>query len=261
MSATVLKRIIPCLDVKDGNVVKGVKFVGHEVLGNAVEMAKRYELEGADELVLYDIAASPRGKLVSAAFVLEISRVLSIPFCVAGGIKSLKDAEVILASGADKISINSPALNNPDLINQLATEFGSQCVVIGIDTKYDASKKSHFVHKNTGDPQKTTQEQISTVEWCKEVVNRGAGEIVLNCMSNDGMRQGYEIEHLAEISNILKIPVIASGGAGKVEDFTEVFKTTAVTGALAASIFHKKIIKISDLKKYLTQEGISVRTI
>lgn len=251
------KRIIPCLDVKDGQVVKGVQFRGHEVVGEPVALAKHYAETGADEVVFYDITASSAGRTVEKAWVEQVARVLDIPFCVAGGIRNLEDARAILARGADKISINSPALARPDFINELLAEFGQQCVVVGIDSFEEAG--NYYVYQYTGDESRSQRTRWQTRDWLQEVVQRGAGEIVLNCMNQDGMRQGYDLEQLRTLRPLCPVPLIASGGAGKKEDFTTVFQETDVDGALAASIFHKKILSIPDLKAYLQDEGVAIR--
>lgn len=251
------KRIIPCLDVREGQVVKGVQFRNHEVVGDIVSLAKRYRDEGADELVFYDITASSDGRMVDRRWISRIADVLDIPFCVAGGIRTLDDARAVLASGADKISINSPALERPEFIDRMAKEFGSQCVVIGIDSK--EQDKNYWVYQYTGDPSKTRDTRRSTLDWVKEVISRGAGEIVLNCMKMDGMCSGYDIEQLQAVRKGTSVPLIASGGAGEMEHFAEVFLKAKVDGALAASVFHKKIMSIGNLKTYLKKRNIPVR--
>ncbi|UDF04218.1 imidazole glycerol phosphate synthase subunit HisF [Asticcacaulis sp. AND118] len=251
------RRIIPCLDVKDGKVVKGVQFVGHEVLGDAVDMALRYRDEGADELVLYDITASAEGRTVDYNWVRDIARALDIPFCVAGGIRSAEQAVKCLNSGADKVSINSPALERPDLINELAEMAGSQCVVVGVDSR--ELDNDYYVHQYSGDPDKIRAAGRRTLDWVVEAAQRGAGEIVLNCMNQDGVRKGYDIRQLRLVRDLIDIPLVASGGAGAPEHFTEVFDQADVSGALAASVFHKKIIHIPDLKRDLQKAGIAVR--
>ncbi|WP_298325697.1 imidazole glycerol phosphate synthase subunit HisF [Asticcacaulis sp.] len=251
------RRIIPCLDVKDGKVVKGVQFVGHEVLGDAVDMALRYRDEGADELVLYDITASAEGRTVDYNWVRDIARALDIPFCVAGGIRSAEQAVKCLNSGADKVSINSPALERPDLINELAEMAGSQCVVVGVDSR--ELDNDYYVHQYSGDPDKIRAAGRRTLDWVVEAAERGAGEIVLNCMNQDGVRKGYDIRQLRLVRDLIDIPLVASGGAGAPEHFTEVFDQADVSGALAASVFHKKIIHIPDLKRDLQKAGIAVR--
>ncbi|MDC7677600.1 imidazole glycerol phosphate synthase subunit HisF [Asticcacaulis machinosus] len=251
------RRIIPCLDVKDGKVVKGVQFVGHEVLGDAVDMALRYRDEGADELVLYDITASAEGRTVDYNWVRDIARALDIPFCVAGGIRSAEQAVKCLNSGADKVSINSPALERPDLINELAEMAGSQCVVVGVDSR--ELDGDYYVHQYSGDPDKIRAAGRRTLDWVVEAQNRGAGEIVLNCMNQDGVRKGYDLKQLRLVRDLIDIPLVASGGAGAVEHFSDVFDQCDVSGALAASVFHKKIIHIPDLKRDLQSAGIAVR--
>lgn len=251
------KRIIPCLDVKDGLVVKGVQFRNHEIIGDILDLAHRYRDEGADELVFYDITASAQGRRVDRSWVSKIARLLDIPFCVAGGIRTLEDASEILANGADKISINSPALEQPDLVDEMAREFGVQCVVIGIDSRQE--EDDWFVYQYTGDETKTVFSKRRTLDWAKEVAQRGAGEIVLNCMNQDGMRKGYDLEQLSAVRQRVHIPLIASGGAGTKEHFADAFKTARVDGALAASVFHKSMIAIPELKTYLRQEGVEIR--
>jgi cyclase len=243
------RRIIPCLDVRDGQVVKGTQFRDHEVVGDIIELARRYRDEGADELVFYDITASD--------WVTRVARVLDIPFCVAGGIRSLDGARQILHGGADKISINSPALENPALITELAREFGSQCVVVGIDSRQEGA--DYFVKQYTGDPDKTRATRWHTVDWAAEAQRLGAGEVVLNCMNQVGMRQGYDLAQLKLIRAELTIPLVASGGAGTIAHFHDAFRLAGVDGALAASVFHKGMIKISDLKAHLTEDGITIR--
>ena len=251
------KRIIACLDVKDRQVVKGVRFEDHEVLGDAVDMAKRYRDEGIDELVLYDITASSDGRVVDYAWVKQIARALDIPFCVAGGIRTAQQAIQILESGADKISINSPALERPDLINEIAAIAGSQCVVVGIDSK--AMLGDYYVHQYSGDVTKIKQSGRTTMAWVTEAVARGAGEIVLNCMNQDGVRNGYDLEQLRLVRDVIDVPLIASGGAGTMAHFSDVFETCDVSGALAASVFHKKLINIPELKQFLNSRQIEVR--
>jgi cyclase len=251
------KRIIPCLDVKDGQVVKGVRFRNHEVVGEIVELATRYSAAGADELVFYDITASSDKRNVDKKWIYEIAKNINIPFCVAGGIRSVEQAEVILANGADKVSINSPALENPQLITELAKRFGTQCVVVGIDSRVVDGK--YQVNQYTGDESKTIVTSRLMQDWAREVESRGAGEIVLNCMNQDGVRLGYDIIQCQILSNLVNIPIIASGGAGTMSDFANLFKQTRVTGALAASVFHKQIIAIDELKQYLAQENIEIR--
>lgn len=253
------KRIIPCLDVRDGVVVKGVRFRNHEIVGDIEELAKRYAQEGADELVFYDITASTQDRVVDKRWVERIARVIDIPFCVAGGIRSEEDVAQILAYGADKISINSPALADPTLITRLADRFGVQCVVVGIDSWYDEKTGIYRVNQFTGDEKTTRETAWETLDWVKEVQARGAGEIVLNMMNQDGVRQGYDIEQLKAVREVCHVPLIASGGAGAMEHFADAFKLADVDGALAASVFHKKIIDIGELKRYLKDSDIEVR--
>ena len=253
------KRIIPCLDVRDGKVVKGVQFRNHEIIGDIVPLAEQYAKAGADELVFYDITASSDQRVVDKSWVSRIAQVIDIPFCVAGGIKSVEDAGRILEMGADKISINSPALTNPELINELHDVYGQQCVVIGIDSFYNEANNQYEVYKFTGDESRTQQTTWQTLDWIKEVQSRGAGEIVLNCMNQDGVRQGYDIAQLEAVREVCNIPLIASGGAGAIEHFTDVFKQADVDGALAASVFHKAIINIDELKATLVAAGVPMR--
>lgn len=254
------KRIIPCLDVKDGVVVKGVKFRGHEVMGEIVPLARRYAEEGADELVLYDITASSDGRVVDKSWISRVAEAIDIPFCVAGGIRSIEDAGRLLAFGADKISVNSPALADPTLISRLAERFGVQCVVVGIDSWHDEKSGEYWVNQYTGDEKKTRVTQWRTLDWVEEVQRRGAGEIVLNMMNQDGVRQGYDLTQLSAVRAVCKVPLIASGGAGTMEHFLDAFETAHADGALAASVFHKTIINIGELKTYLREHNIEVRT-
>jgi cyclase len=236
-----------------------VQFRNHRDVGDIIDLASRYCSEGADELVFYDITASPDGRSVDRAWVRRVAAVLDIPFCVAGGIDSVAAAEDVLNKGADKISINTPALANPGLIDDLARRFGTQCVVVGIDSL--AADNTYEVYQNTGDPAKTRGTQRNTLGWVVEAQERGAGEFVLNCMNQDGMRKGYDCEQLEAIREICKVPLIASGGAGQMQDFAEVFERAQVDGALAASVFHTAAINIGVLKKYLTAAGIDVRPV
>lgn len=254
------RRIIPCLDVKDGVVVKGVQFRNHEVMGNIVDLARRYAAEGADELVFYDITASSDSRVVDKSWVSRVAEVIDIPFCVAGGIKSVEDARQVLEFGADKVSINSPALADPTLITRLAERFGVQCVVVGIDSYFDAATGHYQVKQFTGDESRTLTTRWTTPEWVQEVQRRGAGEIVLNVMNQDGMRQGYDIAQLKAVRALCKVPLIASGGAGAMEHFRDAFVDADVDGALAASVFHKGIIPIPELKAWLSSQGIAIRS-
>jgi cyclase len=226
-------------------------------MGGIMELASRYVDEGADELVFYDITASPDGRSVDRRWINRVAEVLDIPFSVAGGIRSIADAEEVLNYGADKISINTPALANPDLINELARRFGTQCVVIGIDSL--AENDTYRVYQNTGDPDKTSHSGRMTIDWVREVQDRGAGEIVLNCMNQDGVRDGYDIPQLSLVRENCTLPLIASGGAGTMQHFADVFKQARVDGSLAASVFHSAAINIGDLKKYLREQFIEVR--
>ena len=252
------KRIIPCLDVKDDQVVKGVRFRNHEIIGDIVSLAKRYSEEGADELVFYDITASSDGRTVSKDWVNRVAEVIDIPFAVAG-ISTVSQAAQILSKGADKISVNSPALADPDLITRLAKEFGVQCVVVGIDSWYDPENDTYWVNQFTGDEKKTRRTQWKTLDWVREVQSLGAGEIVLNMMNQDGVRQGYDIEQLRKVREICKVPLIASGGAGAKQHFLEAFEKAHVDGALAASVFHKNVLQISELKDWLIAQGVEMR--
>jgi imidazole glycerol-phosphate synthase subunit HisF len=234
-----------------------VQFRDHRVVGDILALAARYRDEGADELVFYDITASPDGRSVDRSWVNKIAAVLDIPFCVAGGIRSVADAESVLNLGADKISVNSPALERPDLIDELVRRFGSQCVVIGIDSL--ARDRDYHVYQYTGDPNRTVAAARRTLDWVREVQDRGAGEIVLNCMNQDGVRKGYDVEQLTAVRAAAAVPLIASGGAGVLEHFKDVFEIARVDGALAASVFHTAAIDIRDLKRYLTAAGVAIR--
>ncbi len=253
------KRIIPCLDVRDGVVVKGVQFKNHEVVGSIVDLAKRYADEGADELVFYDITASAHGNRVDKSWVEKIASVINIPFAVAGGIRTIEDAKTILEYGADKISINSPALSDPTLITRLADRFGVQCVVVGIDSYFDANTNEYQVKQFTGDEKTITTTSWKTIDWVKKVQQMGAGEIVLNMMNQDGMKNGYDIKQLQAVQEVCNVPLIASGGAGSMEHFYDAFALADVSGALAASVFHKQIINIGELKSYLKSKGVPTR--
>ncbi|MDD3029524.1 MAG: imidazole glycerol phosphate synthase subunit HisF [Alphaproteobacteria bacterium] len=252
------KRIIPCLDVKDGRVVKGVQFRDHEDMGEIVELAERYRDEGADELTFYDITASCDGRRVDKDWVARVAEVLDIPFCVAGGIRTTDDARAILANGADKISINSPALADPSLIDAMAKEFGVQCTVIGIDSQRQDG--DFVVYRNTGREETTRKTERRTLDWAREVERRGAGEIVLNCMNEDGMRRGYDIAQLRAVKEAVSIPLIASGGAGTCEHFADLFLHANVNGALAASVFHRRILTVEKVKNFLKNRGVTVRS-
>lgn len=254
------KRIIPCLDVRDGQVVKGVQFRNHEIIGDIVPLAQRYAQEGADELVFYDITASSDGRTVDKSWVERIAQVIDIPFCVAGGIKTIEDAEKLFAFGADKISINSPALADPTLISRLADRFGVQAIVVGIDSWFEQETGKYWVNQYTGDETRTRQTHWQLLDWVKEVQQRGAGEIVLNMMNQDGVRNGYDLAQLKLVRGVCKVPLIASGGAGKMVHFRDAFIEAKVDGALAASVFHKQIIEIGELKSYLVQSAIEIRS-
>lgn len=252
------RRIIACLDVRDGQVVKGVRFRDHVVMGGIVELALRYRDAGADELVFYDIAASPEQRRVDANWVDRVAREIDIPFCVAGGIRSVDDARSVLHAGADKISVNSPALERPELIDELAAAFGVQCVVVGIDSLREADGQWR-VRQYTGDPEKTQALSRRTLDWIDEVQHRGAGEIVLNCMGSDGVRSGYDIEQLQAARVRCLVPLVASGGAGTQAHFIDVFGQADVDAALAASVFHSGALAIPELKHDLRAAGIEVR--
>jgi len=238
-------------------VVKGVQFRNHRVVGDIVELAARYCAEGADELVFYDITASPDGRTVDRNWVSQVAAVIDIPFCVAGGIRSVQSAEEVLHKGADKISVNTPALGRPALINELVSRFGSQCVVLGVDSRQQDG--TYRVYQNTGDPDKTAAAERDTVDWILEAQDRGVGEIVLNCMNQDGVRQGYDCEQLQLVRASSSVPLIASGGAGSSQHFADVFATAKVDGALAASVFHNADIHIADLKAFLLTQSIDIR--
>ena len=253
------KRIIPCLDVRDGQVVKGVQFRNHEIIGDIVPLAQRYAQEGADELVFYDITASSDGRTVDKSWVERVAHVIDIPFCVAGGIKTIADAEQIFAFGADKISINSPALADPDLISRLAERFGVQAIVVGIDSWFEQETGKYWVNQYTGDEKRTRQTNWQLLDWVAEVQQRGAGEIVLNMMNQDGVRKGYDLAQLKLVRQACRVPLIASGGAGEMAHFRDAFIDVKVDGALAASVFHKQIIQIGELKRYLRQHNIEIR--
>ena len=254
------KRIIPCLDVKDGKVVKGVQFRNHEIMGDIVPLAQKYAQAGADELVFYDITASSDERVVDKSWISRVAEVIDIPFCVAGGIKTIEDARRILLNGADKISINSPALANPQLITEMEQAFGKQCVVVGIDSYFNTQTGTYQVKQYTGDETRTVTTAWNTLDWVEEVQKRGAGEIVLNCMNKDGVRDGYDLEQLKLVRERCSVPLIASGGAGTMEHFADAFNIADVDGALAASVFHKAIIDMQELKSFLRQNGVAIRT-
>lgn len=251
------RRIIPCLDVKDGRVVKGVQFRDHRDAGDIVEQAMRCRAEGADELVFYDIGASAEARTIDLEWVRKVALVIDIPFAVAGGVRTRDQAAACLDSGADKISINSPALERPSLIDELARDFGSQCVVLGIDSF--AANGDYLVKQYTGDPARTRHAGRRTIDWVREACDRGAGEVVLNCMKRDGVRTGFDIEHTGDVVDAVVVPVVASGGAGTPEHFREAFVDAGASGALAATVFHDRIIAIPELKEFLSECGIEMR--
>lgn len=250
------RRIIPCLDVKDGRVVKGVQFRNHRDVGDIVEHALRYREAGADELVFYDISASAEGRSLDPSWVRRIARVIDVPFAVAGGVRTRDQAAACLDAGADKVSINSPALENPALVEELARDFGSQCIVLGVDSFEEGGE--YWVKQYTGSLDKTRDTGLRTLDWVGEATERGAGEIVLNCMRRDGVRTGYDLAHTRAVIEAVTVPVIASGGAGEPVHFYEAFQIGA-SGALAATVFHDRLINIPDLKEYLVTCGIEMR--
>ncbi len=247
------KRIIPCLDIKEGRTVKGVNFVELRDAGDPVELAKVYSNQGADELVFLDITATEEKRVTLKNLVVKIAKEINIPFTVGGGISTLEEADAVLGSGADKVSINSSALKNPNLIEQIASKYGSQCVVVAIDSKNQSG--SQVVYLSGG----KVPTHLNLFDWAKEAYNRGAGELLYTSMDHDGTKNGFAIESLAKLSNMLPIPIIASGGAGKVEHFKDVFIFGGADAALAASIFHFNEISIPQLKEYLRRENIEVR--
>ena len=247
------KRIIPCLDIQDSRTVKGVNFVDLIDAGDPVELAKVYSKIGADELVFLDITATKEDRRTFAKLVKEIAKNINIPFTVGGGIKTVEDVDILLKSGADKVSVNSYAVKNPDFINELASKFGSQCVVVAIDAKYE--DKDWYVYLVGG----RVKTEIKLFDWAKEVENRGAGEILFTSMDHDGTKNGFSNKALSKLSNMVNIPVIASGGAGKIEHFIDVFNKGCVDAALAASVFHFNEIDINTLKKELKNNEIPVR--
>ncbi len=254
------RRLIPCLDVRDGRVVKGVRFRDHVDMGDIAELALRYRDQGADELVFYDIGASPEGRAVDVGWIERIARLIDIPFCVAGGISDVETARRVLHAGADKISINSPALGRPQLIEELADAFGVQCVVVGIDSVREADGEWR-VRRFSGDPDKTQAVPLRTLDWLVQAQRRGAGEIVLNCMDSDGVRRGYDVAQLRQARALCGVPLIASGGAGQMQHFADVFDQADVDGALAASVFHSGAIAIPALKQFLREQQIEVRDV
>jgi imidazole glycerol-phosphate synthase subunit HisF len=234
-----------------------VRFRDHRIVGGILELAGRYRDEGADELVFYDISASPEGRSVDKSWVKRVARILDIPFCVAGGIRSVEEAEEVLAAGAEKVSINSPALARPELINALSERFGAQCVVVGVDSQ--TVEDGFRVQQFTGDSARSRDTFRDTLDWVREAQRRGAGEIVLNCMASDGVRNGYDVAQLRAVRAVCQVPLVASGGAGSMEHFAQVFQRADVDAALAASVFHSGEIAIPVLKKRLRADGIEVR--
>jgi len=234
-----------------------VRFRDHRIVGGILELAGRYRDEGADELVFYDISASPEARSVDKSWVKRVARILDIPFCVAGGIRSVEEAEEVLASGAEKVSINSPALARPELINDLSERFGAQCVVVGVHSQ--TVEDGFRVQQFTGDSARSRDTFRDTLDWVREAQRRGAGEIVLNCMASDGVRKGYDVAQLRAVRAVCQVPLVASGGAGSMEHFAQVFQRADVDAALAASVFHSGEIAIPELKKRLRADGIEVR--
>jgi len=251
----ITKRIIPCLDVKEGRVVKGIQFLGLRDAGDPVELAKFYDKEGADELVFLDISASHEGRKTMVDVVEQVAAQLAIPFTVGGGINSLEDMKRILRAGADKVSLNTAALLNPDLITEGAGFFGSQCIVVAIDAKYDEELGSWRVFTHGG--RNATKWEV--VDWAKEAVKRGAGEILLTSMDSDGEKSGFNLALNKAVSEAVSVPVIASGGAGNAEHFLHAFQEGKADAALAASIFHYKETSVKEVKAYLDQQGVNVR--
>ena len=234
-----------------------MRFRNHRIVGEILELAARYRDEGADELVFYDITASPQGRSVDRSWISRVARILDIPFCVAGGIRTLADAEEVLSCGAEKISVNSPALADPELIDALSERFGAQCVVVGIDSQ--TVGEDYRVQALTGEVRSSRDASRDTLAWVLEVQRRGAGEIVLNCMSSDGVRQGYDLDQLRAVRARCRVPLVASGGAGSIPHFSEVFREAGVDAALAASVFHSAEVAIPELKRRLREDGIEVR--
>lgn len=250
-------RLIPCLDVRDGRVVKGVRFLDHVDMGDIGQLAAGYEADGARELVFYDIGASPEGRAVDRGWVRELRESLSVPFCVAGGISSVSEAASVLEAGATRVSVNSPALARPELIGELSREFGSSRVVVGVDSVRDGDGEWR-VRQYTGDPASTRAPGLRTLDWIREAVERGAGEIVLNCMGSDGVRTGYDTEQLRAARAVCGAQLVASGGAGSLEHFRDVYLEADVDGALAASVFHSGAVRLPQLREFLRDEGIPV---
>jgi len=247
------KRIIPCLDIIDGRIVKGVKFLDIQDAGDPIELAKKYVAQDADELVFLDITATVENRKTLIKLVTHVAEEINIPFTVGGGINTVKDVSNLIKAGADKVSINSSAVKRPELITEIANQFGSQCVVVAIDTKFEDEEWKVFVHGGR------TPTPLKTLDWVKQVEKLGAGEILLTSMNNDGTKNGFSIDITRDVANAVNIPVIASGGAGSSEHFKEVFEQTGATGGLAASIFHYGEIPIPELKNYLTEKQIAIR--
>ena len=247
------KRIIPCLDVKDGKVVKGINFVGLKEVGSPVELAKKYYEDGADELVFLDITASHENRNTMLDIVKEVAKVIFIPFTVGGGIRTIEDIKETLRAGADKVSLNSIIIKNPDLINEASKIYGSQCIVAAIDAKKHNDSWNVYINGGRIDT------GIDVIDWIKEVQERGAGEILLTSMDSDGTKDGYDIELLRKANQVCKVPLIASGGCGSLEHFLEVFKEDVSDAALAASLFHYGELTVEQVKTYLKENGISVR--
>lgn len=251
------RRIIACLDVRAGRVVKGVRFEGHSDMGDPAELARRYRDGGADEIVIYDITASAERRTIDYSWLARIARVLDIPLAVAGGIRSLDQAIACLEHGADKISINSPALERPELISEIAAVAGAQCVVVGVDSRMTDGAWRTFQY--TGSTDTIRQTPRLTLDWIVEAQDRGAGEIVLNCMDQDGVRAGFDIAQLKAARELLHVPLVASGGAGSASHFVDVFERADVSAALAASIFHTGAVSIADVKSAVCAAGLEVR--
>ncbi len=247
------KRIIPCLDIKDGRTVKGINFIDIQDAGDPIELAKRYVKEGADELVFLDITATVENRKTLVDLVQEIAKEINIPFTVGGGINSISDVENIIKAGADKVSINSSAVKNPELISEIANQYGSQCVVVAIDTKYVDNEWKVFIRGGR------TSTPLKTIEWAKKATELGAGEILLTSMNNDGTKAGFAMDITNQVSKTINIPVIASGGAGTKVHFSDLFTNTEASAGLAASIFHYSEIPIPELKDYLQNKNIPVR--
>ena len=247
------KRIIPCLDIKDGRTVKGINFVDIRDAGDPIELAKKYVEQGADELVFLDITATLENRSTLIELVQRIAKEINIPFTVGGGIKSVEDVAKLIEAGADKVSINSWAVKRPELITEIANQFGSQCVVVAVDTKFEDKQWKVFVNGGR------TITTLNTINWAKQVEQLGAGEILLTSMNNDGTKTGFAIDITKKVSKAVNIPVIASGGAGSKQHFKSVFEKTTATGGLAASVFHYGEIKMPELKEYLKKQNIAIR--